>query len=324
MKDFDPEPREPEQNLPFMSEQNPPLAPEQAQPLDWQGTDEPTDLFQSWAQPEAVAPARIPHLGHLCLLVALTLLGLLCASLLVMAATHFHLLGGFSAKQAATNIRYMLGEEAAIYLVTLLLSLIIFPLFWQRNFFVGIHWRGVTALRLGWRLPAISLGCFALAALDETLLPGPPNAPIEEIFRTPGAAWLMFGFAITLAPFFEEIAFRGFLLPALATACDWIAERYTGEPPRPLDQNGHPQWSIPAMVIASIATSLPFALVHAEQQGHALGPFLLLIAVSLVLCAVRLFTRSLACSVVVHACYNFLLFSLMLIGTGGFRHLEKM
>jgi membrane protease YdiL (CAAX protease family) len=78
------------------------------------------------------------------------------------------------------------------------------------------------------------------------------------------------------------------------------------------------------MVIASIATSLPFALVHAEQQGHALGPFLLLIAVSLVLCAVRLFTRSLACSVVVHACYNFLLFSLMLIGTGGFRHLEKM
>ena len=78
------------------------------------------------------------------------------------------------------------------------------------------------------------------------------------------------------------------------------------------------------MVIAAIATSLPFALVHAEQQGHALGPFLLLIAVSLVLCAVRLVTRSLAASVVVHACYNFLLFSLMMVGTAGFRHLEKM
>jgi hypothetical protein len=316
MNDLDPAPREPEQNLP--------LAPEQAPPLDWQSADEPTDLFQSWAQPEAVAPARIPHLGHLCLLVALTLLGLLCATLLLMMASHFHFLGDFSAKQATTNIRYMLGEEAAIYLVTLALSLLVFPLFWEKSFFAGIHWSGATVFRIGWRLPAISLGCFALAALDETLLPGPSNAPIEEIFRTPGAAWIMFGFAVTLAPFFEEIAFRGFLLPALATACDWIAERFTGEPPRPLDLNSHPQWSIPAMVIASIATSLPFALVHAEQQGHALGPFLLLVAVSLVLCAVRLFTRSLACSVVVHACYNFLLFSLMLVGTGGFRHLEKM
>jgi hypothetical protein len=316
MNDLDPAPREPEQNLP--------LVPEPVQPLDWRSADESTDLFQSWAQPEIVAPARIPHLGHLCLLVVLTLLGLVSATLLLMMASHFHLLGGFSTKQAATNIRYMLGEEAAIYLVTLLLSLIIFPLFWEKSFFAGIHWRGATALRIGWRLPAISVGCFALAALDEALLPGPSNAPIEEIFRTPGAAWLMFGFAITLAPFFEEIAFRGFLLPALATACDWIAERYTGEPPRPLDPNGHPQWSILAMVIAAIATSLPFALVHAEQQGHALGPFLLLIAVSLVLCAVRLTTRSLAASVVVHACYNFMLFSLMLVGTGGFRHLEKM
>jgi hypothetical protein len=27
---------------------------------------------------------------------------------------------------------------------------------------------------------------------------------------------------------------------------------------------------------------------------------------------------------VVHACYNFLLFSIMLLGTSGFRHLEKM
>jgi membrane protease YdiL (CAAX protease family) len=78
------------------------------------------------------------------------------------------------------------------------------------------------------------------------------------------------------------------------------------------------------MVIASIFTTLPFALMHAEQQGHSLGPFILLIVVSLILCAVRLVTRSLAASTLVHACYNFLLFLLMLIGTEGFRHLEKL
>jgi membrane protease YdiL (CAAX protease family) len=134
----------------------------------------------------------------------------------------------------------------------------------------------------------------------------------------------MFGFGVTLAPFFEEMAFRGFLLPALATAWDWTVEKSTGKSARPLDLNGHPQWSIPAMIAASILTSLPFALLHADQTGKALGPFLLLVTVSLILCAVRLKTRSLAASTMVHACYNFLIFFLMLVSTGGFRHLDKM
>jgi membrane protease YdiL (CAAX protease family) len=167
------------------------------------------------------------------------------------------------------------------------------------------------------------MGCIALSALSR-FLPGPTHAPIEDYFRTPGEAWLMFAFGVTFAPFFEEILFRGFLLPALATAWDWTIEKSTGKRPRPLDANGHPQWSIFAMIFASIATSLPFELVHFEQQGHALGPFLQVIAVSLILCAVRLVTRSLAASTLVHACYNFLLFFAMLISTGGFRHLDKL
>ena len=121
-----------------------------------------------------------------------------------------------------------------------------------------------------------------------------------------------------------NLFFRGFLLPALCTAWDWSIERSTGKPAPPLDSNGHPQWTIPAMVIGSVLTSIPFALLHVDQQGHSLGPFLLLIVVSLVLCTVRLKTRSLAASTLVHACYNFIIFSLALIGTSGFRHLENM
>jgi membrane protease YdiL (CAAX protease family) len=64
--------------------------------------------------------------------------------------------------------------------------------------------------------------------------------------------------------------------------------------------------------------------MHAEQTAHALGPFLLLVCVSLVLCWARLSTRSLAASVLVHASYNFMLFALILLGTEGFRHLDKM
>jgi membrane protease YdiL (CAAX protease family) len=78
------------------------------------------------------------------------------------------------------------------------------------------------------------------------------------------------------------------------------------------------------MAVGSVLTSIPFALLHVDQQGHALGPFLLLILVSLILCMVRLKTRSLAASTLVHACYNFILFSVEFIATGGFRHFDKM
>jgi membrane protease YdiL (CAAX protease family) len=173
-------------------------------------------------------------------------------------------------------------------------------------------------------LVCTAAACFGLAILDQILMPGPANSPIEKMISSPGAAWLMFAFGVTVAPFFEEMFFRGFLLPSLCTACDSIAEKMRHSLPRPLDANGHPQWSLPAMIIGSVLTSIPFAGMHVEQQGHSLGPFLLLIVVSLILCAVRLKFRSLAASTLVHASYNFFIFSLSLVVTGGFRHFDKM
>ena len=316
MNDQEHTPREPEL-IPF-------FRPDQTLPQAAQTNEEAAELFQSWSQPEAVAPARIPHLGHLALLSAFLLFGFVCMAVLIFVALQFHWDGVTTQDQIKTNVHYLLGSEAVLYLVTLALCFPLFPLLWNKSFFAGIHWRGATALQLGWRLPAISLGCFVLALLDQWLLPGPEHAPIEDIFRSPGAAGLMFGFGCTLAPLFEEIVFRGFLLPSLATAWDWAIEKSTGKPAHPLDANGHPQWSIFAMVIASVLTTIPFALLHADQQGHSLGPFLLLVTVSLILCAVRLVTRSLAASTLVHACYNFLIFLTMLVGTGGFRHFDKM
>jgi membrane protease YdiL (CAAX protease family) len=315
----------------YEPEENPLPATEPGAPAPDTGTLDPAapivppaDLFQSFSQPVAVPPQRIPHLGHLILLAAFGAIGFVCATVLMMVALHFHLFGVVTMEKAATDVHYILGSEAAIYLITFFLGFLVFPLFWKQSFFAGIHWRGAAAWRLTWRLPVLALGCFALALIDDQLLPGPKNTPIDEIFRTPGAAWMMFAFGVTLAPFFEEIAFRGFLLPALCTSYDWIGERFTHARPGPLDADGQPQWSTAAMAIASILTSLPFALMHGEQTGHSLGPLLLLIAVSLILCAVRLKTRSLAASTLLHACYNFLIFSSMLVGTGGFRHLDKI
>jgi uncharacterized protein len=281
-------------------------------------------LFHSWSQPQIPPPTRIPNLGHLCLLAVLIFLGLSGASVLAWTALHFHLFGVRTIDQANTDIHYTLGTQVATYLITFGLSLLIFPRIWHEGFFTGLQWNGATALRLRGMLFAAAGFCFALAIVDQWLLPGPADAPIDKLFETRTSAWLLFAFGVTFAPFFEEILFRGFLLPSLCTAYDWAVEQFTHTVARPLDHNGYPQWSFPAMAVGSIVTSIPFALIHAEQTAHALGPFFLLVAVSLALCWVRLASRSLAASVLVHTSYNLLLFSIMLVATGGFQHLEKM
>lgn len=285
-------------------------------------------LFRSFVEPDIELrhpPAvRSPNMGHLAILALLGSLGLLGAGLLTRAALHLHLWGIRDPQRALTDIHYTVGSMAALYLFTIGAATLIFPLVWHKSLFAGLQWNARGALRRYRILFSAAAACFALALLDELVLPGPANAPIDKLFETRTAAWILFAFGVTCAPFFEEIIFRGFLLPALCTAFDWSVEKTTGALPQPLDMSDHPQWSLGAMVFASITTSIPFALMHAEQTAWSLGPFLLLVAVSLVLCWARLSTRSLAASVFVHASYNLLLFSLMLIGTQGFKHLDKM
>ena len=215
---------------------------------------------------------RIPNFGHLGILFLLAVCGLFCAGLVARAALHWHLFGVSTLSQAANEIHFTLGTEGLFYSSLFWDACWSFPLLWGKGFFAGLQWRGATALRYRGRLIGAAGLCFILALVNGVLLPGPPNTPIDRIFRMPGAAWMLFAFGVTLAPFFEEIAFRGFLLPALSTAFDWMAERAEGAPPHPLDENGHPQWSMPAMIIASIITSVLFALMHGDQTGYSVGP----------------------------------------------------
>ncbi len=394
-----------------------PTSPEDNPPRPWPQTEEPADAEPSalngpiapghsaaprFESADLSSPERIPNFGHLILLLVLVGFGALLAGILSQIALHRHLFGVTSLQEAVTDVHYALGSEAILYLASLAACLIVFPLIWQKGFFSGIQWNFMTAWRLRWRLVAAAFACFVLALLNTVIVPGPSKTPIEKIFRTPGAAWLLFAFGVTFAPFFEETFFRGFLLPAFCTCYDWIAEHIArpadlrtdlggrvhwpasaqiaaaivtaipfaglcafprshdiphiavrvlivlawlagiglawlliGHPwnRRPavhaistavVDSNQHPVWSAPAMILISLYTSLAFALMHGEQTAYSLGPFVLLVGVSLVLSAVRLGTRSLAASTLVHASYNFMLFFIMAVSTHGFRHMDKL
>jgi membrane protease YdiL (CAAX protease family) len=304
------------------------LAPLPPQPAHNSLEAQPEDglLFRNVFEipPPPPPQERIPNLLHVLLLALLAVLAFFGAGSVGAGVIALHLFGIKSFAQAATDVRFTLGTEGLFYLFTFAGALLLFPHLWRERFFQGVQWHASAARHRSGYLFGAAAACFALALVNGLLMPGPSDAPIDKLFRTPGAAWILFAFGVTFAPFFEELGFRGFLLPALSTAFDWAAERATHSAPHPLDRNGHPQWSLPAMLTASVITSILFALLHAEQTGYSLGPFLLLVCVSLVLCGIRLLLRSLAASVLVHASYNFLLFTLMFLGTSGFRHLENM
>ena len=191
---------------------------------------------------------------------------MVCSILLTEAALHFHLYGITTPEKATNDIHYTLGNMVVLYLIPFAASLMIFPLIWHKSFFAGLQWNAKTALHLRKKLFSAALACFVLALADGMLMPGPANAPIEKFFRTSTEAWLLFAFGVTFAPFFEEIFFRGFLLPSLCTAWDWTGEQINHTHPPPLGENGHPQWSMPAMIAASILTSIPFAWMHARAD----------------------------------------------------------
>ena len=77
-------------------------------------------------------------------------------------------------------------------------------------------------------------------------------------------------------------------------------------------------------IFSAILTSILFALLHAQQLDHLWAAVVLLFSVSLVLTLVRIRTQSVAASALVHAAYNSFIFIMVLIQTGGYRHLEKL
>ncbi len=126
---------------------------------------------------------------------------------------------------------------------------------------------------------------------------------------------MMLFFGISLAPLMEELAFRGFQLSGLIHAFRWLMRNQV------LSAEAFSWMTVPLSVLL---TTIPFALLHAEQVSRAWGPLMLIGLVSVALCVVRLRLRSVAASTIVHAAYNFTLFAGLLLQTEGFRHLERL
>ena len=306
--------------------------------------DEPPYVFDPYLD-EALPSSRVPNLGHAILFVSFSGLLLFLSQLVALSLTH----GAHKSALTLLQPKWELASMAATYVAALACGFLIFPLFWGRGFLAGLDWHGAKAARLALRLASLGLSVGWCVQALSSLIPMPKSIPMDDFFRTPSDVWLVALFGTLLAPLFEEVAFRGFFLPAFMIAFDWLGPvlRYVAafsiarlrgrqvtryiatfrEAPAaglaPGTGNIYYR-SRTAKIIASVLTSALFARMHADQLGHAWAAVGILFGVSLVLSVIRIKTRSLACSTIVHASYNLSVFVTLFLATGGFMHLEKI
>lgn len=268
--------------------------------------------------PERDPPHRIPHLGHALLFLAIAGLLLLLTQIIFVGASS----PTPTKLQANISPKLLVASQASTYLVTLAISWFLFPVLWKRSFPDGIIANLDAARRSALKLIPIGLALSFTVQAASSLATLPKSIPMDDFFRTPSDVWIITIFGTLLAPLFEEVLFRGFLLPAIAIAYDWLSLPRT---PAARDLwHSTNKITLPAYIFSAVLTSILFTALHGQQVAYAWPVLILLFCVSLVLTAIRLRLRSVLASTLVHASYNFTIFLITFIATDGYRHLDKM
>src|SRR6202021_3654745 len=129
----------------------------------------------------------------------------------------FHLLARKPPEQWRREPRLLIPSMSVAYLIAGGIVWAIFTYLWQRTFLQGLHWNFAAARRRWKPLLAGGIVLSLVVQFLSNFLPVPKTLPIDDFFRTSADVWLVALFGTFLAPVFEELAFRGFLLPSLAS-----------------------------------------------------------------------------------------------------------
>jgi uncharacterized protein len=271
--------------------------------------------------PPPEPPTRIPHLGHAALFLAIAAVFLLLTQLILVGLVHPPAIGGKVA-MGSVSPKLLIGSQALTYIGTMALSWFLFPFLWKRSFADGIQANLDAARRNALRLIPMGLLLSLAVQAISSLATMPKDIPMDDFFRTASDIWLVTAFGTLIAPLFEEILFRGFLLPAFAIAYDWLSLPRT---PAALEAwHANNRLSRASLIFSAVLTSILFAALHGQQTGFAWPVLILLFCVSLVLSYVRLRLRSVMASALIHVSYNATIFLFAFVATGGYRHLDKI
>lgn len=270
-------------------------APEESQP-----TNPPENLVESAAvAPPANARPPFTSFRGLAVFVLFCAVGLIFAPLLVSVGyavlkPFFH--WTLSTRALVGNTFFQLVAQAVFY---------VFLMVYVYAAVVGYHhlpfWRGI-----GWKAPArrhlsvlilTGVGLTILVGLLAQLMPDKGEFPLEKLFSSPTAAYTLAVFAIFVAPFMEELIFRGILFAFFQAKA--------------------------GVALAVLSTAVLFAAFHIEEYWGAWHHVLLILVVGLVLSTARAVTGWLAPSVIVHMTYNGCLMLALYFQTDHFQNIQK-
>jgi len=270
------------------------IAPAESVPADelWRRpTENPrvplpqAELFPAWSGWDLAAV-----LGFT--VAAVAVFGMLAVGVAQVATSKQHVPLG----ELATNTIVVVGSQIVAYPVVILFMVLLVRSKSRAGFWQAIRWNWP-----GTAAPAFLISGMAFALMVDFIsryLPIPKSLPVDKYFSDITGAYLMLGFGITLAPLVEELLFRGMLYPLVRRAAGVTA--------------------------AVLVTATTFAFIHGAQLGYAWAPLLSIFVVSVVFTLVRERTGSVAASFLVHCGYNLALFGALWVGSGHFRHLEKV
>jgi membrane protease YdiL (CAAX protease family) len=178
---------------------------------------EALDIQHDTDPAEDHGPARrVPHIGHAILFFSLATLFILLCQLALFTLAHVHL------ESTMQHPGLGLASQALAYVLTIAVSAWLFPQIWGLSFLQGIQWNFLAARRYWYWIVAGGIVLSGVAQASLQFIPAPKSDTMDSLMN-PHTGWLLMAFAVFLAPLTEELAFRGFLLPALATAYDWLA-----------------------------------------------------------------------------------------------------
>jgi membrane protease YdiL (CAAX protease family) len=192
---------------------------------------------------------------------------------------------------------FLLALQALFYVLIYGYIYGLIVLHYRLPFWAAIRWG-----RSGFRGAGVFIiAGFVLAfavQLVPAILPDKQNFPLLQLFNSPAADYAMAIFAVFLAPFMEELVFRGFFFEIFETRM--------------------------GLKVAIFMTALMFAALHISEYWGAWNHVLMIFVAGLAFSLTRAATGSIVPCVLMHSVYNATLMVLLFFQTQHFHQFQAM
>ncbi len=238
---------------------------------------EETDLARTEAVievPPPLPPVREPFWGYADLALVL---GLLALAAIVITGAVFVFASFYPALQKDPT-PLIVPTNLACYLALYLIFRVVLENRYGMPVFASLGWRRTTrAAVLGSVIAAVPLA-FLVNAFAYLLHTPKIKTPFDDIAKTPVLLALVGAMAVTAAPIFEELFFRGFLQPLFSRTFGVVA--------------------------GVLLTAILFGCLHAAEYQFVWQYVAAVSLVGIALGVVRVVTNSIIPSTIMHGCYN--------------------